>query len=292
MIPKLSLILCIKNAMVFLPKLLEQIDKQKNVSPCEFLIADTNSKDGSWDFLKSLKEKKFKSLRLFKIKPKDFGHGKTRNKLIKKAKGKIIVFISQDIKITSNLWLYRLIKPLEKSDVGAAFSRQIPYPDANLYDKFFYRRAYPNKNRIISRVDEIKFGVDTIFFSMVSAAAKKNLLIKHPFVNGKDASIDQWLAKAVIENGYKIQYVANAAVYHSHNYSLKELFKRNFYSGQSQIGFPRRPFLKSIISILDYLAKEFNYIRELRGFGEIGGMVVYELVRFAGFWLGSKSRLF
>jgi len=290
MTKSLSLILCTKNAMGFLPSLIGEIGKQKNIGSFEFIIADTYSTDGSWEFLKNVQGKMY-NVQLFQIKPKDFGHGKTRNELIKKAKGKIIVFISQDIKINDNLWLYHLIKPLENPKIGASFCRQIPYPDANIYDKFFYSRAYPNKDRIINGVGDLKFDPDTIFFSMVSAATKKNLLIKHPFVKGRDASIDQWFAKAVIEEGYKIQYVASTAVYHSHNYSLKELFKRNFYSGQSLIGFPKDNFLESIYSVLGYLAREAVFIWKTRGVKGIMGMVVYEATRIRVWLLVEKIKI-
>ncbi len=277
--------------MEYLPKLIRQIAKQKKVPALELIIADTYSTDGSWEYIKRIKELTNLRIKVLRIKPRNFGHGKTRNELVKIAKGKIIVFISQDIKITSNLWLYHLIKPLEKSEVGAAFSRQIPHPDANLYDKFFYSQAYPNKNRIID-AKNLTFGVDTIFFSMVSAAAKKSLLIKYPFVKDKDASIDQWWAKTVIEKGFKIAYVSKTVVYHSHNYSLKELFKRNFYSGQSLIGFPKEPFLKSLVSILKYLQNEAGFVWMKRGVAGLLKMMIYETVRILGFVLGSQYSKF
>jgi rhamnosyltransferase len=42
---------------------------------------------------------------------------------------------------------------------------------------------------------------------------------------------DQYVAARMLEAGYSIYYAAEALVYHSHNYSLPEIFKRYFDVG-------------------------------------------------------------
>lgn len=37
-----------------------------------------------------------------------------------------------------------------------------------------------------------------------------------------------------MKNGYAVEYCAKARVYHSHNYSFREQFRRNFDMGVSQ----------------------------------------------------------
>ncbi|MBI3384997.1 glycosyltransferase [Candidatus Gottesmanbacteria bacterium] len=109
---KISIVLLVKNGLKYLPKLISELGKQSGGFEIELIVVDSGSTDGSWEFIKSLKEKKFKSLKLYKINPKEFGHGKTRNLAVAKCSAEIVVFLSQDALPISNSWLVLLIKPL------------------------------------------------------------------------------------------------------------------------------------------------------------------------------------
>ena len=45
---------------------------------------------------------------------------------------------------------------------------------------------------------------------------------------------DMICAGTMIQKGYSVVYAADARVYHSHNYSCREQFRRNFDNGVSQ----------------------------------------------------------
>ena len=71
------------------------------------------------------------------------------------------------------------------------------------------------------------------FFSDASSAIKTEVFKK---LNGYDGKIlptneDQYIAYKMITNGYKIKYCADSQVYHSHNFTLKELYKRYYDTG-------------------------------------------------------------
>lgn len=55
---------------------------------------------------------------------------------------------------------------------------------------------------------------------------RKELVLKFKFKEDLIMSEDQAWAKNVIENGYKIVYNPKSVVYHSHNYSLMQVFQR------------------------------------------------------------------
>ena len=43
---------------------------------------------------------------------------------------------------------------------------------------------------------------------------------------------DQYIAYKLIKNGYKIKYCADSIVYHSHQFTLKQLYKRYYDTGK------------------------------------------------------------
>ena len=63
-----------------------------------------------------------------------------------------------------------------------------------------------------------------MIFSTVSAAVKREIWEKHPFDDHIIIAEDQDWAKKVLHQGYKIIYEPASMVYHSHNFSPRELF--------------------------------------------------------------------
>mgnify|MGYP000598439746 CR=1 FL=1 len=288
--PQISVILCVNTEMTRLPKLWKILEEQSKKVNFELLVSDSGSKDDSVRFLKQKErtEKHFR-VKLFQIKPQNFGHGKARNFLAKFAQGEFLIFFSADVFPVTKNWFLNLIKPFADQKVQAVFGRQVPYKNASVFDQYFYSLAYPRKDKIITLNKEEGFSVDTVYFSMVNAAMRKSALQKNQFVENKDASVDQWWAKKILENGGEIFYTAKAAVFHSHNYSYSALFKRQFSSGHSLIGFPKASFLKSVFDVLRYLRGEFLFILRKGSVKELLQMPLYEAVRFSGFFLGSQA---
>ena len=61
----------------------------------------------------------------YKIKPQEFSHSLTREEYAYKSVGDIIVFITQDIIIKDNMFLYKLTKCIENNECEASFARQV-----------------------------------------------------------------------------------------------------------------------------------------------------------------------
>ena len=76
---------------------------------------------------------------------------------------------------------------------------------------------------------ELAFQKD-VFFSNVSGAARRDLLLRHPFDEELIMSEDQQFARDILQAGYRIVYNPESAVLHSHNYTLRVVFKRYFDS--------------------------------------------------------------
>ena len=115
-------------------KLDESIKKQKNVKINSIKYAVTESKDNTEQILKD------NNIDYIKIKKEEFSHSQTREIVAKKCDADIIVFITQDIIIESEDWLYNLTSPISNGECSASYSRQIskskgnrkiPYPNGN-----------------------------------------------------------------------------------------------------------------------------------------------------------------
>ena len=74
---------------------------------------------------------------------------------------------------------------------------------------------------------------DWLPYSLPFAAMRKKAWEEQPFYTDAWASEDtHWGVKAK-ERGWKIKYVKDAIVMHSHNYTLKQLYGRKFVEGEA-----------------------------------------------------------
>lgn len=120
----------------------------------------------------------------------------------------------------------------ENGRIVACYSRQISKYD-NL-EKYTREINYPEEEKVVSKDDIEKFGLKTFFFSDASAAIDRRAFKELNGYDGKKLTIseDMYFAYKVINNGYKIKYAAKSIVYHSHKFTLKELYKRYKETGK------------------------------------------------------------
>lgn len=230
---KTSIIVLMKNGARYLDELIARVADQVYHHEVELVVIDSGSTDGGVELLVRLCERYGVELSLSVIRPDEFGHGKTRNLAVRKAKGEIIAILSQDALPVSETWLTDITRPLENPEVAGVFGRQIPRPGTKFCEAFFYEITYPTNPRRMGEDSMASFSNQSLFFSNVNSAIRRSLALENQFREDLVMSEDQFWGRAVLEQGYTIVYEPDAAVLHSHNYSLRELFKRYFHSGYS-----------------------------------------------------------
>lgn len=222
---KVEIICPLYNAEQYIEKLHDNIKKQKNVDfSVRYLL--TESKDNTETILKN------KKLKYDKIKKEDFSHSLTREKAARTSKADIIVFITQDVEIEDENWLYHLVKDIMKSEVSATYSRQIT--KFNNLEKYTREKNYPEHSKIVSKEDIDTLGLKTFFFSDAASAIKKDVFEELNYYDGKKLPIseDMYIAYKLITNGHKIKYCSDSVVYHSHDFKLRELYDRYKLTGK------------------------------------------------------------
>ena len=214
------------NGSKYIESLVNSISKQKNVNLLASFFVLTDTKDNSEEILNKL------NLNYVKIAKSEFSHSLTREYYAFKSKADIVVFITQDIVIESDLWLYNLTKDIASKEVAGTYSRQIS--KYNNIEKYTREFNYKSISRTVSKKDINELGLKCFFFSDAASAVNKEVFIKVNGYDNKDLPIseDMYLAYKLINSDYKIKYCADSIVYHSHNFSLKELYKRYKLTGK------------------------------------------------------------
>lgn len=228
--PKIAIIIPTLNAERYLNKMFAQFAKQVPYQP-EVYVIDSNSKDNTVGIAKE------KGATVHIIEPGTFDHGGTRNIGARLAKdADILVFMTQDALPENERWLDELVQPILKQEAVATFSRQIPYEDAGLLERFARNFNYPAESKLKTAKDIDSLGIKAFFLSNVcSAFSGKHFWEISGFPERTILNEDMIAAAKFLKSGHAVKYVAESVVYHSHNYTIEQQFKRNFDIGVSLV---------------------------------------------------------
>lgn len=185
--------------------------------------------------LETLSEK----IHITHIRPEQFDHGGTRHQGAMMSHAEFLICMTQDALPVNEKMVENLMAAFEDERVGAAYARQLPASDCGAIERFTRNFNYPAESRVKSEEDLEELGIKTYFCSNTCAAYRKSVYIS---LGGFETKVifneDMIMAGRIIQSGYKIAYVADAQVIHSHHDGCRKLFKRNFDMAVSQTEHP------------------------------------------------------
>ncbi len=180
-----------------------------------------------------------KLIEICNIKKSEFDHGGTRDRAAGLSDADIMIFMTQDAIPVDRFFIEKLISPLKDKRVAVSYARQIPKEGCSVEERYTRAFNYPDRSVIKGADDVEKLGIKAYFCSNVSCAYRRDVYDKlGGFVKKTIFNEDMIYAAAAVKAGYKIAYTAEAMVYHSHDYSAKEQFRRNVDIGISQAEHP------------------------------------------------------
>jgi rhamnosyltransferase len=205
----------------FAPPLLASIPTER------VLVLDSSSADGTPDLARAM------GLCVHTVPRDEFNHGGTRQLAADLLPGaEFLVFLTQDAILSDSCAIRTLLKPFEDPTVAAAFGRQLPRPGATPIEAHARHFNYSAQSSIRVLDSREKMGFKAIFISNSFAAYRREALMA---VGGFPRDVifgeDTITAAKLLLSGWKIAYVADAEVYHSHSYTLKQEFRRYFDIG-------------------------------------------------------------
>ncbi len=173
------------------------------------------------------------------LSKREFDHGRTRNQGVKLSDADVFVMMTQDAIPADDFLIERLLTGLRGEKTAVAYARQLPGKGSSEAERYTRQFNYPEQSRVKTKEDLSELGIKTFFCSNVCAAYRRDVFDSlGGFVNRAIFNEDMLYAAKAVEAGYGIAYVSQAMVYHSHNYTYRQQFRRNFDLGVSQADHP------------------------------------------------------
>ncbi len=286
----ISVIIPTLNAGATLDGLLAAVRAQS--LPSEIVVIDSASSDDTLEIARRYEAK------IIPIKRRDFRHGSARSVAGKAAAGDILVYLTQDALPMDTQAIEQLIVPLQTDDqIGATYGRQVAAPGASPFATHLRAFNYPAHSCVKSLEDCARLGMRTAFISNAFSAYRRSVLsamgwFKEGLMMGEDVQMGARLLLA----HYRIAYVAKAQVYHAHNYTLAQEFRRYAQIGafHRQEDWMLREFGKSEGEGLRYAQSELRYLARHRQHYLMPLSLLRNGLKYAGYswgrWGGEQVR--
>lgn len=216
-----------------LRRLLLQLTQQ-TVKPDQILLVNTEKELFDEACIEGID-----SVRVIHIRKNEFDHGGTRHMAAMKLQGAFLLFMTQDAVPSDEFLIEHLYAAFEQPQVCAAYARQLPTQDCSVLERYTRKFNYGEESRIKTKEDLQRLGVKTYFCSNVCAMYRRSAYEELGGFEQKTIfNEDMIFAGKLIQSGKAVAYCADAKVIHSHNYSGRQQFHRNFDLGVSQAEHP------------------------------------------------------
>jgi rhamnosyltransferase len=208
--------------------------KAQKVTPKRILTIDSESTDGTADSARR------EGFNLVRIARSAFRHGATRQLAVELLGDcDVILFLTQDAVLANPDALGALLRPFEDESVGAVYGRQLPRKGAGPIEAHARTFNYPPVSEVRTVESARERGFKAIFFSNSFGAYRRQAL---EAVGGFPLDVnfgeDTVVAGRLLLAGWKIAYAADAEVYHSHTYTIREEFRRYVHVGELHVSQP------------------------------------------------------
>lgn len=233
---RISLAIPTFNGGPLLAEVLSAIDRQPRAPSIEKIAIDSGSTDGTRDLLAA------HGFAVEQIDQSDFDHGRTRDRMIARAEGDVVVLLTQDATPAGEDWLDALVSAYEDPMVGAAYCRQLPRPDCN---PFIARRlrewaAGAGEKSVQEPCTEEEFAelepmqrLQRCAYDNVAGSVRRSAWASVGGFGERPFGEDVAFGKRLILSGHRIVFEPRAEVIHSHNRPAREEGRRIYCDHQN-----------------------------------------------------------
>jgi rhamnosyltransferase len=170
----------------------------------------------------------------------EFDHAGTRDMGLRMSDADYVLFMTMDAIPKDNYLVEKLLSGFRRADnIAVSYARQLPKKDCNRIEQITREFNYPAQSRVQTSDDIKELGIKAYFCSDVCAMYDTSIYrslggFKAPAIFNEDMVY----AAGALDAGYAVSYCADALVYHSHNYTGRQYYRRNFDLGVSQANHP------------------------------------------------------
>ncbi len=251
------------------------------------LVVNSSSNDGTVESAREL------GAEVLVVPRTSFNHGRTRELARRRLGTPVVVMLTPDAHAERADFLERLTAPIRAGEAAITYGRQVARDGADAIEAFDRAFNYPAASHSRALADWRHYGAYTHFCSNSCAAWCSAALDEIGGFPPTLVSEETIATAALLRRGYRIAYVAEARVRHSHASGLLADFRRQF-----DTGYARRIYRDLLLAHEPDETRGLVYARALLAHlartapGLLPFATLHTAARYAGYRLGlSGARL-
>lgn len=278
----------------------------QTVKPSKIILMNTqDSKEDTKELVEWLsletKKKTFKSvannsncpeieIKCCPVKKEEFDHGRTRHLGAMKSDADYLLFMTQDAVPADYQLIERLMEALLEENTAVVYARQLAKEDAGIIEAYTRIFNYPSTKLRKTKKDIVTMGIKAYFCSDVCAMYRRDIYeqmggFSFPIIFGED----MLFAAKLLQEGYAINYAADAKVIHSHEYTCFQQFQRNFDIGVAQAEHPEvYALLPAEKEGIRLVKQTFQFLTSRRNYWMAIYLLFQSGAKYIGYLLGKK----
>ena len=271
--------------------LLDMLEKlQKQTAPVQRIIVINTERD----FFDEKLYKIASNIEVTHISGTEFDHAATRDMGMRMSSADYVLFMTMDAVPCDEHLVENLMNGFnqEETKVAVSYARQLPKRGCRMAECYTREFNYPAESRLktLSNLEEL--GVKTFFCSDVCAMYDRKIYASlGGFTERAIFNEDMIYAAKAVDAGYGIMYCADALVWHSHNYTCMEQFRRNFDMGVSQAEHPEVfERVSSESEGIKLVRKTAGYLVKHGHWYEVPYLIIMSAFKYIGYKKGMKFR--
>ena len=263
-----SLIIPTRNAENCIGKLLDAVQSQ-SLPPKKILVVDSASEDRTVELCRSF------GVEPLVIDSASYDHGGTRDMAFRMTDTPYVIFMTQDALPERKDSMERLLCHFARRPRLAIIGgRQIAYPQASPQEKLVRAHNYPDQTRFWDESQCAALGVRAYLISDVFAAYRRDAYLA---VGGFDRPLmtneDMLITQKLLDAGYEAGYAGDACVYHSHDFTWRQQYRRNYIVGRTMVRYASR--FRNAQEMGEGMALAMDVEKQLLRKGKLGACVSF-----------------
>ena len=274
-----SVVIRTLNEAKYLDDLLVGIEKQQtNGLRVEVVIVDSGSTDATVEIAQK------HGCHIEYIKKSDFSFGRSLNQGCRAAAGEILVITSGHCVPFDDNWLLNLCRPIQSGLAQYSYGKQLGGAENYFSEHRIFEKYYPD----VSQQPQEGF-----FCNNANAAIHRAVWEKYAFDEELTGLEDMELAQRLVQDGGKVAYCADAAVFHHHTETWPQVSRR-FEREAIALQKIMPQWHVGLIDTFRYLFTScFKDIKALktkeRGLQTIKSIFLYRWNQYLGSWRGNHE---
>lgn len=207
------------------PTLMDGIRRQKGIEIGHIIFPVTESADDTRALAAAVPD-----AIVLDVKKKDFSHSLTRERAMAYATADVVIFMTQDVVLSDEYALKNLAESIG-GKVIHAFARQLT--KSRGIEKYTREKNYPARSYTMTAADIEREQIKAFYSSDACAAYDRKKFLELGGFDGKvfQVSEDMYFCRKALLAGYAIHYCAESVVTHSHNLTIRQLYRRYYDIG-------------------------------------------------------------